>query len=118
MSTAHQALQTLLLGAAPVTALAGTRIAADRAEEDWPCPYVVYSGVTEPQRCLDGSTDGALTVFEIQAWADTRAAAEALADAVQNACDGAHQYITARAGGYDAELDLEAVVLTCNWWDD
>lgn len=118
MTTAHTALQTLLLAAAPVTALAGTRIAADRAEEDWQRPFVVYSGTTEPQRCLDGSTEGDLTVFEIQIWADTRASAEALANAVQDACDGAHQYITARAGGHDPELDLEAVVMTCNWWTD
>ena len=44
--------------------------------------------------------------------------AEAVADAVQAACDGAHQYITARAAGSDNELDLEAVVMTCLWWTD
>jgi hypothetical protein len=29
-----------------------------------------------------------------------------------------HQYCTGPAGGYDSELDLEAALLTCDWWTD
>lgn len=116
--SAATSLQALLLATPGVTALCGTRISADRAEQGAARPFVVYSGTAEPQRALDGSVHGTLTTFEIQCWGDSRASAEAVADAVQAACDGAHQYITARAAGSDNELDLEAVVMTCLWWTD
>ena len=117
MSAATE-LQALLAASAGVTALVESRISADRAEQGAARPFVTYSGTTEPQRALDGSVHGTLTTFEIQCWGDSRATAEAVADAVQAACDGAHQYITARAAGSDNELDLEAVVMTCLWWTD
>jgi hypothetical protein len=55
-------------------------------------------------------------VFEIQCWASTRAAADALAAAVMAALDAQHQYCTGPVAGFDAELDLEAALLTCDWW--
>lgn len=111
-------LQALLLAAPAVTALCGTRIAADRMEQGAATPFLVYSGIAEPQRALDGSVHGTKTTFEIQCWASTRAAANALAYAVQDTLDAQHQYTTGPASGYDAELDLEAALLTCEWWDD
>lgn len=118
MSLASQALQALLIGTPAITALTSTRIASDRAEQGAARPFIVHSGTSEPQRALDGSVHGIRHVFEIQCWGDTRASAEAVADAVQTACDAAHQYITARASGFDAELDLECCVMTCEWWTD
>lgn len=116
--SAATSLQALLLATSGVTSLCGTRIASDRMEQGSARPFIVYTGSDEPQRALDGSVHGTLTTFEIQCWGDSRASAEAVADAVQAACDGAHQYITARAAGSDNELDLEAVVMTCLWWTD
>ena len=116
--TASTTLQALLLATPAVTALCGTRIAADRMEQGAATPFVVYTGAAEPQRALNGSVHSTRTTFEIQCWATTRATAEALASAVHAACDGAHQYITATADGFDGELDLEATVLTCDWWED
>lgn len=116
--SASTELQALLLATPAVTALCGTRIAADRMEQGAARPFVVYTASAEPQRALDGSVHGTKTTFELQCWADTRAAADALAYAVQDALDAQHQYTTGPVGGYDGELDLEAALLTCEWWDD
>lgn len=110
-------LRVLLAGAAGVTALVGTRIGQDRAEQDWVRPFIVFGVVeTDPQRALDGSVHGTRYVFEVQCWANTRASADAVADAVQTACDGDHRYVTARSGGYEPDLDLESAVLIVDWW--
>lgn len=111
-------LQALLLATSAVTALCSTRISADRMEQAAATPFIVYTGTAEPQRSLDGTIHGTRTVFEIQCWADTRASAEALAAAVKTVLDANHQYCTGPAGGYDGELDLEAALLTCDWWTD
>jgi hypothetical protein len=109
-------LQALLLATSAVTALCGTRISSDRMEQGAATPFIVYTGTAEPQRALDGSVHGTRTVFEIQCWASTRAAADALAAAVKTVLDANHQYCTGPAGGFDADLDLEAALLTCDWW--
>jgi hypothetical protein len=57
------------------------------AEQAPPRPFIVYTGSEEPQRALDGSVHGTRTTFEIQCWADTRAAADALAAAVKTVLD-------------------------------
>ena len=116
--SASTALQALLLATPAVTAICGTRIASDRMEQGAATPFVVYTGTAEPQRALDGSVHGTKTTFEIQCWAATRAAADALAAAVADACNAQHQYTTGPAGGYDSELDLEAALLQCDWWED
>lgn len=110
-------LQALLLATSGVTALCGTRIASDRMEQAAATPFVVYTGTAEPQRALNGSVHGIKTTFEIQCWAATRSAANALAAAVATALDAQHQYCTGPAGGYDSDLDLEAALLTCEWWE-
>ena len=109
-------LLALLLATSAVTALCSTRISADRMEQAAATPFVVYTGTAEPQRSLDGTVHGTRTVFEIQCWASTRAAADALAAAVMAALDAQHQYCTGPVAGFDAELDLEAALLTCDWW--
>jgi hypothetical protein len=74
--SAATSLQTLLAGTSAVTAICGTRISSDRAEQGSARPFIVYTGSEEPQRALDGSVHGTRTTFEIQCWADTRASAE------------------------------------------
>jgi hypothetical protein len=110
-------LQALLLATSAVTALCSTRISADRMEQAAATPFIVYTGTAEPQRSLDGTIHGTRTVFEIQCWASTRAAADALAAAVMAALDAQHQYCTGPVAGFDSELDLEAALLTCDWWN-
>jgi hypothetical protein len=111
-------LQALLLATSAVTALCSTRISADRMEQAAATPFIVYTGTAEPQRSLDGTIHGTRTVFEIQCWASTRAAADALAAAVMAALDASTSIAPARPAGIDGELDLEAALLTCDWWTD
>lgn len=111
-------LRAALVADSALTALVGTNITANRVEQDAPRPFVVYSQTaTEPYRGLDGTLHGRKTVFELQCWADTRAAADAVADAVEAVLDAQHQSATARADGYDGDLDLEATVLSVDWWE-
>lgn len=116
--SAAQDLVTLLKAAAPVAALVADRIAADRVEQGTALPFVVFTGSAEPQRALDGSVHGTKTTFELQCWAKTRDKATAVVQAVQAALDAAGQYTMGPVHGYDQELDLEAALITCEWWED
>jgi len=114
--SAHTDLQALLLATPAVTALCGTRIYSDRAEQSAQTPFVVYVGTSEPQRALNGSVHGIKTVFDIQCWAASRSKANELAYAVQTAVDAQHMYASGPSSGFDADLDLEAAILECTWW--
>lgn len=117
--SAEASLQTLLAAAAAVTALAAGRIAQDRAEQGWPAPFVIYSRTdTDKQTTLDGAVIAAKVTLDLQCWADTREAADALADACEAAIDGgADGSVTGRATAYDSDLDLEATTLVVEWWE-
>jgi hypothetical protein len=111
-----------LLKATPaVTALIGSgaaaRLAADRIEQAAALPFVVFTRVgTEEFAGLDGTVFDTKVTLEVQCWGETRKGADALADAVAAALRAANQAVVGRTGGYDGELDLEAAVLTVEWW--
>lgn len=112
---------TLMKATSAVTALIGSgnsaRIAADRIEQGVVRPFIVYTrGATDDFQSLDGTIHDSKVTLEVQIWADTRSSAEAVADAVQTAVRGGNQTVSGRVGGYDGELDLEAAVLTVEWW--
>ena len=116
--SAETELRALLVADSATLALVSTRIAADRIEQTAARPFVVYTRTaTEVQQSLFGEVLATKVVFDVQIWADTRVAAEAVADAVQAALVADHRAIVSRAGGYDADLDLEATVITVDWWD-
>lgn len=124
--SAESELQALLVADAAVrTALsvstaraAGERIAADRIEQNTGRPFGVYTRTaTEDSEGLDGTIFATKVTLELQLWGDTRLSADALADACQAAIRGANQAITGRATAYDDALDLEATVLSVEWWD-
>lgn len=118
MANESTALRALLAGHAPLAALVSTRLHADRAEQKTPKPFLVFSTAqTEVQRGLDGTEFGRMVLFEIQCWGDTRAQVEQVADAVEAALQADHRYIQARSGGYDPELDMEATLITVEWWN-
>lgn len=115
--SAETELYALLSGAAPVIALAGSRISADRIEQGTARPFIVFSRVgTEAFGGLSGEIFDTRVTLEVQAWADTRAQAESLADAINAAIVAADHFVTGRSSGYDGELDLEATILTVEWW--
>lgn len=116
--SAETALRAALLAAAPVTALVGQRVVADRAEQGDPLPFAVFTRTaTKPYTTIDGAQLGAKTSIELQCWAESRAAAEALADACQSAIRAANQLVVNRSGVTDANLDLQAAVLAVEWFE-
>jgi hypothetical protein len=111
-------LRTALAANAGLTVLVGSRIVADRMEEGAPRPFIVFSrATTDYQTGLDGTVLAERATFDVQCWADTRASAEAVANAVKAILDADQRPILSRVSGYDAELDLEATLLSVEWWD-
>lgn len=111
-------LRAALAAYAPLTALVGDHISADRIDQDAGRPFVVFTQTGQDKhRALDGSSHGTQTAIELQCWGDTRTSADAVADAVEAALDALYQHSTNRADGYDGDLDLEAAILTVDWWD-
>jgi hypothetical protein len=117
--SAESDLRALLVANAGVTALVGQRVAADRIEQSAARPFVVFTRTgSEPQLCLDGVVLKTRVTLDVQAWADTRLAADAVADAVTAAVRGvSSQTVADRVSSYDSDLDLEAAVLTVQWWE-
>jgi hypothetical protein len=112
------ALRALLVADAPLTALVGTRIRANRAEQSDTRPFVVFTRVdTQNEFGLDGSRLASKQVFEVQAWADTRASADAVTAAIETVLIADDRAFVGPVDGYDADLDLEASSLTVDWWD-
>lgn len=109
-------LQALLSGSPALARLVGTRIVSDRAEAEWPRPFLVYSGSAAPDYTLTNEAVATMTTFSLQCCADTRKQAEAVADAVQAALD-LEAIVVDRSTGFSQNLDVELVTLTVEWWD-
>ena len=113
----EQTLRSLLVADVAVNALVSGRVSADRMAQGEPRPFVIFTRTgTEPVTDISGAVLANRIFFEVQAWADTRAAAESLADACQNAIRGAAKLVTNRAAVYDPDMDVEGTVLTVEWW--
>lgn len=116
--SAETDLRTLLLADAPTAALVAARISADRIEQGAARPFIVFTRTaTLRDKTLSGQVAGVLVTLSVQCWADTRVTAEAVADAVQTAIEAVFHTVSNRDGGYDPDLDLEAAVLTVEWWE-
>lgn len=103
---------------AALYALVNTKVAADRIEQGTARPFVVFTRVdTERFYGLEGTLHGSKAVLEVQCWADTRDGAEAVADAVEAVCAAQEQFVIRRTAGYDGDMDLEATLLTVEWWE-
>lgn len=100
--SAESTLYGILSTAAGVTALVDTRIYPDLIPEEKAAPYIGYERVsTDPVNTIHGTTLAQDVGLVIACWADTRLAAEALADAVETAMRAAGHLYTARG----AEMD-------------
>ena len=110
-------LRAAMAANAGIAALVGARIVADRMEEGVARPFITYSTAsTEYQYGLDGSVMGERVTFDVQVWADTRLSAEAVANAVNAYMVANQRPVLSRTSGYDAELDLEATLMSVEWW--
>lgn len=111
-------LKALLLADSGIIAKVVDRVSADRIEQGALKPFVIFTRVsTEQNLGLTGASLASKGVFEVQCWGDTRVAVEALADDVERVFLADARAVTGRSSGYDAELDLEATIITVDWWD-
>lgn len=85
-----EGLRAALIEDAGVSAIVGTRVYPQVAPQGAASPYLVYSQVSGAREwdldCVAGLGN---PVFQVTAWADTYAAAQALADAVRAAVSAA-----------------------------
>jgi len=87
--SAESALYTILSTASGVTALVSLRIYPDLIPEEKATPYIGYERAsTDPLTTLEGTVLAERVGMVIACWADTRIAAEQLADAVRTAMLG------------------------------
>jgi hypothetical protein len=115
--SAESDFRALLTGAAGVTALVGTRIAANAVKQGAARPYIVFSAAHEPVHGLDNTVHADKVTFTVECWAETAIAADQVADAVAVALATAGVVVVGRATGYDVEAGADATVLTVEWWD-
>lgn len=115
--SAESDLYSALSGRSTLTALVGTRIDPDAIPEGNALPAVVYQrSSTSPVTTIGGVTVAEDVLFEITAWAETRTAADAVADEVAAAVTGAGNPPADRQTGYDSECGLFACTIGCQWW--
>ena len=105
---------------APLTTLVGTRIAQNAVPPDPAVPLVVFSATHQLERGLDGAILVDACQLQVQCWAETAIAADAVADAVAAACATAPAAagctVVDRASTFDPELMFDGTVLTIEWW--
>lgn len=120
--SAEADLRTDLLAHAPLAALVGTRVSVDKIEQGAARPFIVYTRqATESTYTIDNVLHAQRITFELQCWADTRASAEAVADATAAALAASTREpngipVEDRSSAYDPDTDLEAVRLVIDWW--
>ena len=111
--SAESSLYSLLSGNGGVTALVSTRIYPDAMPEKTTYPAIVFARIgTEPLVLVHGASGYADMEFSIGCWGETRAAADAVASAVQTACATSTFSITGREAGFDPETGLVATTLS------
>ena len=110
--SAESTLYGILSAAAGVTALVGTRIYPDLIPEEKATPYIGFERIsTVPYTTIHGTILSSDVDMMIACWADTRLAAEALADAVIVAMqDAGHLYISRGAEIDEATGRLAATI--------
>jgi len=110
-------LYSALSGRAGLTALVGTRIDPDAIPEGSALPAVVYQrSSTSPVTTIGSVTVAEDVRFAITAWAETRTAADAVADQIDAAVAAAGNPSADRSSGYDPECGLYACTIECQWW--
>lgn len=115
--SAETQLYAALSGRTELTELVGTRIYPDAIPENSPLPAVVYvRSSTNPTYTIGGTLVCEDVRLSVTAWAPTRTEAEAVADQIRSAIDGAGHPIADRASGFDNEVGLFAVTIETDWF--
>ena len=112
--------RALLAGHAPLTTLVGTRIALNAVPEGQAFPLVVFAANHDRQMNVDGTLAYDACTLSVQCWAETAAAADAVADvviaAVATAPAARSATVTERTTTFDPELGADGTTLTVSWW--
>ncbi len=118
--SAETDFRALLAAHAPLTTLVGTAIAHNAVPQGTPAPYVVFTADYDPVLDMAGVRHATACTFTVQCWARSSAVAQAVADAVEGALALAPVArgvaVRSRASGYDEEADMDATVLSVEWW--
>jgi hypothetical protein len=103
-----------------LTTLVGTRLALSAAPEGAAVPLVVYACTHDRTIGLGGALLADRCTIDVQCWANTAVQADAVADAVvaavATAATASGACVLDRSNTFDAELGLDGVVLTVEWW--
>jgi hypothetical protein len=110
-----------LVAHAPLTALVpAARIAQNAVDSGGTSPAVVFIATHAPILGLDSTQLGDQCQLEVQCWAESAVAADAVADAVKAAVAtapaAACAVVTSRASTFDPETGQDGTVLSVEWW--
>ena len=108
-----------LLAHAPLTALVDDGISQEAAPSVETLPLVVFSVRADRALGLNNTLHASRASIDVQCWADTAAAARAVADALIGAVATVPDkaVVTDDRGTYDPELKLYGQLLTVVWID-
>jgi hypothetical protein len=118
--SAELEFRTLLTSHPGLAALVGARVAESAVPEGAALPYVAFTSRHELTHNLLGEVMSDLVLFTVQCWAESSAAAAAVAAQVVLAVAGANvsrgAVMLSIETAYDPDLKLDASVITFEWW--
>jgi hypothetical protein len=118
MTDAETQVKSALVSAGGLVALVGDRIDPDEISAKSVLPAVTFDrGDSAPEYGLDNTLYASKVTMNVTAWAKTRLAANAVADAVVAAMLAVELVQSSRASAYEPELDEYAVVLGFEVWE-
>jgi hypothetical protein len=110
--TGEQQLYRILDADTTLAGLVDQRIYQDIIPQPDALPAVVYSrSGTEPVTTIHGAVAASFAQIQIQAWAKTRATAEAVAAAIVAALDAEGEPYAARSALYDDETKCHGIAI-------
>jgi hypothetical protein len=119
--TIESDFRATLVAHAPLVALVpAARIAQNAVDPGAAGAAVVFITTHTPVLGLDNTQLGDQCAIEVQCWAETALAADAVADAVKAAVATAPAAsgacVTGRATAFDPDTGQDATILTVEWW--
>lgn len=117
--SAESELRTVLAGYAPLLAqVPAARICVDAVPQGLTRPYIAFSKQGgQDEVGLDNTLLAAVSTIDIQCIGTDRTNAIAVRDLVRDALRAAGMPSDRNSAGYDPENDLEAEIVTVDWFD-
>lgn len=117
--SAESELRAALVGYAPLLAqVPAARISVDAVPQGFTRPYIAFSKQGgQDELGLDNTLLAAVSTIDIQCIGTDRSNAIAVRDLVRTALQLAGMPSDRNSAGYDPENDLEAEIVTVDWFD-